>query len=338
MAAFGERRRWAHLFEYRVRVPGLNTARRTADWALSRLGTRTLVLGYHRIDDAADDPFGICTPLARFSRHLEILAEETRPIAMEELVSGLRSGALPKQTSLVTLDDGYADALHNAKPALLASGIPATVFVTTGLVDKLPWWESLAAAIPARVPLPEQFSIDVDGRSLGWSTPHTSRGERSARIQALHEALIDWTQSQRDAAIEKIAAELMDASPSSPVPRGLTSDELAQLSAGDTVEIGAHGVDHSLLASMSDEAQRFEIGESKRLLEAAVGRPLRAFSYPNGSNSARTRALVQEGGFACAFGSHSGVATPSGDAYCLPRFWAGKMEPDAFRRLVRYWR
>jgi peptidoglycan/xylan/chitin deacetylase (PgdA/CDA1 family) len=104
------------------------------------------------------------------------------------------------------------------------------------------------------------------------------------------------------------------------------------------VEIGAHGVHHSLLASLSAEAQRFEIDESKRDLEEILGRPLRAFSYPNGSSSERTRALVRESGFSCAFASHSGVATASGDAYRLPRFWVGRMKPDALRRLIRYWR
>ena len=53
---------------------------------------------------------------------------------------------------------------------------------------------------------------------------------------------------------------------------------------------------HPMLATLSDVEQRYEIGESKRSLEELISAPVRAFSYPNGSNPPRTRELVRESG------------------------------------------
>ncbi|MBW2508536.1 MAG: polysaccharide deacetylase family protein [Deltaproteobacteria bacterium] len=321
-----------------MRIPGIKTARRFADWLSSRTAQRTLVLGYHRIDEAFDDPFGLVTPPELFRRHLEVLAEESSPISLSGLIEGLQGADLGRHSALVTIDDGYADALCHAEPALVEREIPAAVFVATGLLDSVPWWEALAAAIPREQALPDRLSIDVDGRRVGWSSHTTNLNGRVERINELHRTLVDWPQPERDAAIEQIGNELHARVPREQLPRGLTRDELLRLADGGIVEIGAHGVHHSLLASLSADAQRFEIEESKRDLEEILGRPLRAFSYPNGSSSERTRELVRESGFSCAFASHSGVVTASGDAYRLPRFWVGRMEPGALRRLIRYWR
>jgi peptidoglycan/xylan/chitin deacetylase (PgdA/CDA1 family) len=308
------------------------------DWLSSRTAPRALVLGYHRIDEALDDPFAMVTPPELFRRHLEVLAEESSPISLGGLIEGLPDGVLGRGSLLVTIDDGYADALRHAKPALVESGIPAAVFVTTGLLGAVSWWDALAAAIPGNQALPDRLWIDVDGRSVGWRSPTTTPNGRAERINELHRILVDWPQSERNAAIERIGTELQAREPGEKAPRGLTRDELLRLADGGIVEIGSHGVHHALLASLSAEAQRFEIDESKRALEEILGRPLRAFSYPNGSSSEQTRMLVRESGFSCAFASHSGVVTASRDAYRLPRFWVGQMQPDALRRLIRYWR
>ena len=68
-----------------MRVPGRKTAQRFAHWLRSRPSPRAVVLG---CDATADDPFGLSTSPERFREHLEVLADETTPLGMWDLIEG----------------------------------------------------------------------------------------------------------------------------------------------------------------------------------------------------------------------------------------------------------
>jgi len=63
-------------------------------------------------------------------------------------------------------------------------------------------------------------------------------------------------------------------------------------------EIGCHTVSHPPdLKRLSDEEQRFEIIESKKMLESALGKSVKKFCYPRGRYDDRSVALVKEAGY-----------------------------------------
>src|SRR5207245_15052 len=104
----------------------------------------------------------------------------------------------------------------------------------------------------------------------------------------------------------------------------LTPDDVAAVSAGDTFEVGAHTANHPILASAAPDVQRCEIAENKRCLEQWIGKPVRAFAYPNGrprlDYTAQSVRLVRELGFDFAFCTRSDFARPSDDPLEYPRF------------------
>ena len=57
-------------------------------------------------------------------------------LSLPDLVSRLERGTLPANAAAVTFDDGYADNLSEASPRLLEAGVPATLFVATGFLDR----------------------------------------------------------------------------------------------------------------------------------------------------------------------------------------------------------
>jgi len=66
---------------------------------------------------------------------LASLAESgTSTLTVSELVRLRRTGAVPQRTVVLTFDDGFADFLHHAMPALHASGMTATLYIPTGLL------------------------------------------------------------------------------------------------------------------------------------------------------------------------------------------------------------
>jgi peptidoglycan/xylan/chitin deacetylase (PgdA/CDA1 family) len=89
------------------------------------------------------------------------------------------------------------------------------------------------------------------------------------------------------------------------------------------IEIGAHTVSHPILTSLSDDAARYEIVESKRALEAIIGEPVRYFAYPNGKTGLdfdnRHVAMARQAGFAAAFTTAHGPVTVAQDLYMVPR-------------------
>jgi peptidoglycan/xylan/chitin deacetylase (PgdA/CDA1 family)/GT2 family glycosyltransferase len=109
------------------------------------------VLAYHAV---ADDP---PAPVRRWSvtpgrlrEHLDALRElGAGPLTVTELLACYRGERpLPARPVVLTFDDGYEDFLLDALPALIAAGIPATLYVSTGLVrDERP----VLHALPGRM-------------------------------------------------------------------------------------------------------------------------------------------------------------------------------------------
>jgi peptidoglycan/xylan/chitin deacetylase (PgdA/CDA1 family) len=96
-------------------------------------------------------------------------------------------------------------------------------------------------------------------------------------------------------------------------------DEIAELDAEGTLRFEAHSLTHPNLLRLRDEGSREEIIGSKVALEARLGRPVHAFSYPAGLFGPRERAFVAESGFDVAVSCEPGLNTRSTDRLALRR-------------------
>ena len=100
---------------------------------------------------------------------------------------------------------------------------------------------------------------------------------------------------------------------------GLSLDELKALSAEPLCTIGAHTLSHPRLDTLSPEAQRKEIVESKNLLEQWLGQPVHHFSYPHGAYNDDTVAIVRDCGFHSALCAWGGTIRRGDNPYLLHR-------------------
>src|SRR5206468_8270348 len=110
-----------------------------------------VILMFHRIAQPVCDPWGLAVAPALFAEQMQLLRERWIALSLPELVNRLHQGTLPRRAVAVTFDDGYVDNLEVAKPILERAGVPATVFLATGYVDKRSefWWDELARMILA---------------------------------------------------------------------------------------------------------------------------------------------------------------------------------------------
>ena len=91
----------------------------------------SLILCYHRVAEGDDDPFYLCVRPENFASHLEEIRRLCEPSTLADLDRPAR-----RPRVVVTLDDGYSDNLSSALPIAKDKGIPITVFVTSGMIDR----------------------------------------------------------------------------------------------------------------------------------------------------------------------------------------------------------
>ncbi len=322
---------------------------------------RCIILSYHRIADPPHDPNLLSVAPRHFEQHLEVLAEMYRPMSLSRLTNDLGEGTLREGALSITFDDGYADNLTSAQPLLEDYGFPATFFVTSGYVatGREFWWDELQRIMLESRTLPDPLELTIDGKRFSWqldggkpppqgsdgalsgwnvgmATAPTPRHRAFLEIQAL---LRDLPLEQRERALEGLRrSSQVRAGEARHEYRPLRPRELRKLARSPWVQVGAHGVTHTRLASLSRGRQRAEIVGTKTWLEKEIGQKIRFFAYPYGGKGDYTRDtvdLVREAGFRGACASYPGWVQPSTDPYQLPRFVVYDWDGREFEKQLR---
>ena len=103
--------------------------------ARARRAGRTVVLCYHSVHPSKR--FASATP-GLFEQQIEWLQEHCDIVPYDSIPRLISPSNRGRPVVAITFDDGYEDTYTYALPTLLAHQIPATVFVTTGLIDRDP--------------------------------------------------------------------------------------------------------------------------------------------------------------------------------------------------------
>lgn len=96
------------------------------------------------------------------------------------------------------------------------------------------------------------------------------------------------------------------------------------------IDIGSHGLSHRPLTQLAPAVAVAEVSESKRLIEAATGMPVRGFSAPYGSANRRIRAVIRRH-YAASVGTEFRRARVDATRHDLPR-----IDMSYFRDLRRW--
>lgn len=315
----------------------------TTEWLLKAAGSamklgaerndRVCVINYHRILPAQDPLLASEPDLPTFRWQMELLARSFNVLPLSEALARLDGGRLPPRAVCITFDDGYRSLHDLGLPVLREFRLPATVFVTSGHVDKGNMWND--RIIDAVQALPDG-RLDLSEFGLGDYALGTVLERRTA-IDTLTERSKYLPPPARHDVIERLSA----LSGRDPAPELMLTREMVLNLDRHGVEIGAHTVSHPILTSLDDASARAEIVVGKQELEAILGKPVRLFAYPNGKIGkdfdARHAAMVREAGFDAAFTTAVGAITRSQDRYQLPRSRPWDRTPLRFGlRLLRW--
>jgi peptidoglycan/xylan/chitin deacetylase (PgdA/CDA1 family) len=274
-----------------------------------------IILGYHRvgdprIEDLTDRQLDV--PAARFSKQMEILSRRFRIVPLDELVARMTQLESAAGLAAITFDDGYADNYRNALPILKRMGLPATVFLVAGCVERgrTFWTDRLAS------------HVSQENRARG-------AGVRRAYVN-----LRSKLSAMEDGERERFLDELGAPAPENGLP--LTWEQVREMrDAGFT--FGAHTWSHPSLVRIGDRLLRSEIEASRDLMLARTGMSPDAFAYPFGDVDRRVAAAVEAAGFTCAVTTRNGACTARSRPLLLPRVMLADCSDGEFaRRLDRF--
>ena len=119
----------------------------------------------------------------------------------------------------------------------------------------------------------------------------------------------------------------------------LDGDGSLLMQLGSLVTIGAHGDTHTRLTTLTGNALREELGNSKKWLEDATGKAVTVMSYPHGAVDARVRAAAGAAGYGAACCSEFGLNRAGCDPLVMARtdIWNAD-SPDVFNaKLAGEW-
>ena len=218
------------------------------------------------------DPWALGVSPAHFAQHLQVLKTIANPISLQDLIEAKSDRELPPRPVCITFDDGYADNLYAAKPALESYRVPGTVFITTGYIG-MPenlWWDELAKPILDPTSRQEDLSLSFNGFHYAYAFPprdgeggnpdphskwrawENAPGPRQTAYLAIYGMLVKLSDGERERALEQLRRGT--------TPYGdrrqhrcLTEDELRELAEGELVEIGAHTLTHPVLADLAPD-------------------------------------------------------------------------------------
>jgi len=247
-------------------------------------------------------------------RQVAFLSREYQPVRLSEIAAWLRRGhPLPERAVALTFDDGYRNNLQLAAPILRRHGVPATLFVITGVMGTEQWmWgyelEKMFSELPlADIGLHARDATIAQLCAMGLS-PRVALMACCEHLKSVpHARLVEVMGRLR----ERFPVELDDDH------RFLTWDEVRALR-DYGFELGAHTVSHPILVHQPLDEAEWEISASARQLEQALGERPTLFSYPNGDASPEVVSLVGRH-FEAAVTTRPGLCTPFTSVLELPR-------------------
>jgi peptidoglycan/xylan/chitin deacetylase (PgdA/CDA1 family) len=313
---------------------------------------------YHRVVDVAIDPWRLCVSPKHFAQHVDVLSKEFNTVSLTELADCIDRGSLPKRTVVVTFDDGFACNAHAAEPILANAKLPATVFVTTGMVGRQEeaWWDRLEHALLRPDALPDALELTISGAPLRWQLGRAAAslgvddqatlrsalaweaapGTRLAFFHDVWGRLRPLARADRDEALARIAAWAGAELGVRPEYRLMTLDEVRSL-VGGTFTLGAHSVSHPHLPSLTAEQQRMEIAESCDSLRELTDRPVDSFAYPFGEYDSESLRLVAELGLRACCTTNMGTVSRRSRLLELPRVSVPDCDRAQFAALMGSW-
>ena len=318
---------------------GLRKAKRLAMSKMPKGRPRGVILMYHRIATTAFDPWSLGVSETSFESQLDVLVSRCYPMSLDDFVEAWHRKELPPRAVAVTFDDGYRDNYSHGLPALQRAGVPATVFVTTNVLDttRSLWWEELCQIFTSEQVNDSELVLKSSKKKQSWiyNGPVTSGVEGRKMFDSVWEFCLTQPESERIKSMEQIRKWFKaNGGRTFKLPEMLSQNDLRQLAGNKFITIGSHTVCHPCMSVERPEYNSSELVKSKEIIEALTGKTVTHFAYPYGDFSEDLIELVDSAGYSSACLAGGGAVTNKSHVFQLPRIAVPDIGGEDFDALL----
>jgi peptidoglycan/xylan/chitin deacetylase (PgdA/CDA1 family) len=259
-----------------------------------------------------------------FAEQLRYLKQYFEIIPLRDAARRIATRSITRPTAVLTFDDGFQNNYDVVFPMLKAEGAPASMFLTTDLIDTdgTLWFCRLNRALAETT----ESSFSWDGRRFSTANP----AEKARTSGVIQSRLKEFAPPRFSVELEAVLVALGDdpgrgVEPGSPF-RMLSSATIREMAGSGLVEFGAHTCSHVLLSQVRGDRLQREIGDSVDAVTGFTGQTCRQFSYPNGraqDYNAEALAVLQARGIDLAVTAITGPNTEATPGLELRRYGIG---------------
>jgi len=276
---------------------------------------KSIVLMFHEIHDEKwfDDTLNHLSRKYRFVSATDL----------NEVVLGTR---ISNGICHITFDDGHVSFYNKAYPILKKHGFPATLFISPEKIIRREnyWFQRVRSFSKAEFhhyvcsQIQDKFDVEL-GKYGVYSIL------KSMPISVINNFIEGFRNIKNLPEEEFINIDV---------------DQLLEIADSGLIEIGAHTMNHPILANEDDSTARFEITKSISDLQSLIKRDVRYFAYPNGQPvldfGAREENFLKESGIRLAFSTSSDQLKPAYSLFALPRIGISKGSIGYVNRKIRF--
>jgi len=282
---------------------GLSFAKRVARRILAK--QRIFILLYHKVEYKAPPFFGVAIRPDVFEKQIRFLKQYYKIVDLADLNQpGQIDQACPTDLIVITFDDGYRDNYTHAFPILKKYNVPATFFLATDYIgnNQLLWHDKLSWILYTAVSEKKKLIKSEFSPELIRKVERFFAADSSGRVSILPSivALLKaYSAREREEAIKRLAEACgVNTWPGDEDRPMLSWEEVREMSVHG-VSFGSHTMSHPVLSTIPMSEVQREIGESKRIIEKQIQKPVTTFAYPYGKQEDYTdeitKILIDEG-------------------------------------------
>lgn len=244
-----------------------------------------------------------------FENTLNILKSRYKLVSIKDIEDYYYNGKILKNSCHLTIDDGDSTFYNIIYPVLKKMDVPATIFVSPRISsDRSNFWfqeirefdqdkirKIISANYKIDINILKLYSLDVIFKNMN--------------IQHIWD-VIDKYKSLYNVTSNK--------------NHNMSIEQLREIDTEGLVTIGAHTMNHPILANEDDETSKKEIVNSIKELENYLEHKIRYFAYPNGTPildySTREIEILKESNCRLAFSTEAKNFILSDNPLSIPRY------------------